>query len=566
MTLEPIEAEPVTTKRELIGYWAYNSAMSGVGQLGRLILFPLLLDSLARGAGTFTDHPDVNCTESDENVLLSHGLDPNALPACLVTLGGSWSITTVAYANYSIGVAVLLQGLLFLSIASFADYGRWRKLLMIIIGCIGAFTCMIMPVAHTPDTFLLCGLLTIVAGAMQSVSYIFLDSYFPLLTRNDPKVLRYNHHMHEIVEAEHTVLNEEDASPAKGDAESEFSQDVAQKDTELQVDDKHPMQSFDERGNTIQAYANMASFGTGFASIVLGAIVLRVLPASYSILGMEFLVLACGVYWLGLGIFCWMSLQQRPGPPLPKGANYLTFSWKEMGSTIMSCRQVPNTFYFLISFFFYSDGMFTLAQLAILFCREKLGMTNAQALVVAALFPITGLIGNIVLLKIQQFFKISTKRMLMACVIAVYILPVYAGIGLFSSSFGIVNQWEGYLVSAWYGVCYAGISAFGKVLFTELVPKGSESRFFALSAFADRGSSWIGTVMVGAITDATKDVRYGMISLLIMFIFGFPFLCVVNMQKGAHDARVFSSKHQSQTTMQVDDQDTNQKLDVIKSV
>ena len=90
------------------------------------------------------------------------------------------------------------------------------------------------------------------------------------------------------------------------------------------------------------------------------------------------------------------------------------------------------------------------------------------------------------------------------------------------------------------GFIFGPIQSFGKVLFAEIIPEGSESEFFALAAIVDRGSSWIGPILVAAVTNGL-NIRYGMASISSLFILGLPPLYFVDVKKGIRDARSYSN-------------------------
>jgi UMF1 family MFS transporter len=95
--------------------------------------------------------------------------------------------------------------------------------------------------------------------------------------------------------------------------------------------------------------------------------------------------------------------------------------------------------------------------------------------------------------------------------------------------------------------------SFGKVLFAEIIPEGSESEFFALAAIVDRGSSWIGPILVGSVTNAL-NIRYGMASISILFIIGLPLLYMVDVKKGVVDARAYARRILEDSDLLFDDE------------
>ena len=102
---------------------------------------------------------------------------------------------------------------------------------------------------------------------------------------------------------------------------------------------------------------------------------------------------------------------------------------------------------------------------------------------------------------------------------------------------------------------FGPIQSFGKVLFAEIIPEGSESEFFALAAIVDRGSSWIGPILVGAVTNSL-NIRYGMASISILFIGALPPLYFVNVKKGIKDARGYANQVLDSTTENFDENDS----------
>jgi UMF1 family MFS transporter len=64
-----------------------------------------------------------------------------------------------------------------------------------------------------------------------------------------------------------------------------------------------------------------------------------------------------------------------------------------------------------------------------------------------------------------------------------------------------------YPLGAVYGFVMGGLSSFCRSFYGELIPPGFEATFYALYAITDKGSSIFGPAIVGAITDATGEIR-----------------------------------------------------------
>lgn len=74
---------------------------------------------------------------------------------------------------------------------------------------------------------------------------------------------------------------------------------------------------------------------------------------------------------------------------------------------------------------------------------------------------------------------------------------------------------------------------------SELTPPGCEAEFYSLYELTDKGSSWIGPLVFGAIYNATGRFRDGWIFLAAMFVIAIPPLFWVDVARGREAAKKF---------------------------
>lgn len=96
-----------------------------------------------------------------------------------------------------------------------------------------------------------------------------------------------------------------------------------------------------------------------------------------------------------------------------------------------------------------------------------------------------------------------------------------------------------YVAAAWYGLQIGAIQSFSRVLMAELVPPGSEAEFFSLYEVTDKGSSWMGPLIVAAIYDKTGNFRDAFWFLLAATLLPIPIIWFVNMNRGREAAKSF---------------------------
>jgi len=87
------------------------------------------------------------------------------------------------------------------------------------------------------------------------------------------------------------------------------------------------------------------------------------------------------------------------------------------------------------------------------------------------------------------------------------------------------------------GFVLGGLSSYCRSLFGELIPPGSEAAFYALYAITDKGSSIFGPAIVGAIVDATGEIRPAFWFLAVLIGLPGPLVWFVNVERGRKEGR-----------------------------
>ena len=174
--------EPPTSSKEIWAFYYYNMALSGVGQLSLVLTFPLILEGLAREHGHLE-----NSKESCPPLNGTTDITAKPLP-CFVDFG-NLTLSTTSYATFVISLSVLLQAIVYISLASLGDYGGYRKRFLILFGLLGSLTTISIPSAYKGELFWVAGIIVALVNVFHGASFVFLDGYFPILVRNDPNVL-----------------------------------------------------------------------------------------------------------------------------------------------------------------------------------------------------------------------------------------------------------------------------------------------------------------------------------------------------------------------------------------
>merc|ERR1719247_3917289 len=95
----------------------------------------------------------------------------------------------------------------------------------------------------------------------------------------------------------------------------------------------------------------------------------------------------------------------------------------------------------------------------------------------------------------------------------------YGAVGIVSSTVGLRSRLEMYVFAVVHGFILGPIQAFTRTLYSDLVPVGRESEFFALYQVTDKGSSFIGPLVISYVAESCPSLHYGFVYLLTMIVF-----------------------------------------------
>ena len=507
--LQSVVPVTLTSRKELFGWWLYYFSYAPVSAVAMVLLIPLLLQDLARRAGHIYNDPTSNCTNEPGEI-------------CVLWKWGAWSVTPSAFAYYIIGLSVACQALVFISVGALADYGRLRKGMLALCTWLGSFSACAMILVAGPSFVYLAAGLTIILNIFYGTASVFYNAYLPLLVQNHPKYL----------EAESNLRMNPERLPT--DSNRFFT----------------PQQrKLHKIGEKVSSFISTMGIAAGYCA---GIFVILSVILYFQIIGTEgrsiqICIAACGIWWLIFSSISLCYLKYRPGPPLPENCNYLSFSWKKLGKTLQKCRKLPTTFSFLSCYFFYSDGFNTMGSAAILIARQSLNVGIAKLTVCALIAPICALFGTIFFFFIQRTFKISSKTMLIGILCMMGCIPIYCAIGLISNTIGLRKEWEIYAITSVYGTIIGAAQSFSRVVFAELIPVGDESEFFSLYAITDKGSAFLGPMIIAILSDYTNQPRFGLLFLAALIIIPIPLIITkVNMAKGKQECMKFIQQEQEQ--------------------
>ncbi|MGL4773107.1 MAG: MFS transporter [Clostridium sp.] len=192
-----------------------------------------------------------------------------------------------------------------------------------------------------------------------------------------------------------------------------------------------------------------------------------------------------------------------------KEKEYIKESFKKLVNTTRKIRANKNLTLFLIAFFFYIDGVHTVISMATVFASD-IGIDMSGLMIILIILQIVAVPFSILYGKLAK--KYSSKLMIMIGIFTYCMVAIYA---LF-----ITNLTEFLILALLVGSAQGGVQALSRSMFGKLIPKENSGEYFGIYNIFGRISSALGPLLVGIVAQITGETRYGVLSLIVLFILG----------------------------------------------
>eukprot|EP01084_Bolivina_argentea_P247506 414071_1 len=279
-----------------------------------------------------------------------------------------------------------------------------------------------------------------------------------------------------------------------------------------------------------------------------------------STLGIRIVIFSVFVWWFGWQIITLFTMKKRVKISIPSNSSVWTISaqntWNILTETFSEYKYIRNM---LIAWFFYSDALGSMTVASVLFASIELNFSAAELGLMLLEYEICAAVGNIIHLFMQKKLGWNCKQMVLYHLIIYSIIPWYVAIGLIPNApFGLISKWELWLFAFIYSIQLGSLQGFGRALVSSLIPIGKENKIFSLYAITDKGSSWIGPLLMGFLADKT-ELRWGMLYIIAFLWISLPFIWNIDLIDGMKQAGKLEEKN-----IQITD-DTSQSKNTIEA-
>ena len=201
-------------------------------------------------------------------------------------------------------------------------------------------------------------------------------------------------------------------------------------------------------------------------------------------------------------------------------------SFKQLVRTFKDAKQEKHVFVYLIAFFFFINGVYTIIDMATAYGSalglDTTGLLLALLLTQIVAFPCAILFGRL-------SAKYDTGLLIKICIVCYTCITAF---GMF-----LVTLWQFWVLAVLVGMFQGGVQALSRSYLGKIIKPERSGEFYGLMDICGKGASFMGTTLVAFVSQVTAGVKITVFglqlqnenlavgSLIILFCIGFVLFC-----------------------------------------
>ncbi|NQU28487.1 MAG: MFS transporter [Candidatus Marinimicrobia bacterium] len=209
----------------------------------------------------------------------------------------------------------------------------------------------------------------------------------------------------------------------------------------------------------------------------------------------------------------------------------IPLGWIQLRNTFKDIKHLKVVGMFLLAYWLYIDGVDTIIRMA-LSLGIDLGFPDSSLIIALLLVQFLAFPFTMIYYKLST--KIGVKKAIMIGILG-YAFITFLG-------YFMQTVWHFYALAVLISMFQGGIQALSRSIYSRIIPKEKAAEFYGFYNMLGKFAAVIGPVMMGTITYVTGNPRFGILSILILFILGGYFLLKVDIKEGERMAEEYLAK------------------------
>lgn len=219
----------------------------------------------------------------------------------------------------------------------------------------------------------------------------------------------------------------------------------------------------------------------------------------------------------GINAFWWFLMSV----PILKNFKQIHYSDKKAGinstfselyRTFLEITKNKKVFLFIIAFFFYIDGVYTIIDMATAY-GKALGLDDTGLLLALLVTQIVAFPCAIIFGRLSNKYK--SEKLLSICVLAYVFIAIFA---IFLS-----NQTQFWILAVLVGMFQGGIQALSRSHFGKIIPPEKAGEYYGILDICGKGAAFLGTMLVSMATQISGNSSIGVSIIAPLILLGYIF-------------------------------------------
>ncbi|CAN5169712.1 MFS transporter [soil metagenome] len=292
----------------------------------------------------------------------------------------------------------------------------------------------------------------------------------------------------------------------------------------------------EEKRDKISSYGFAVGYLGGVIMLVLNILLIQYADNFGLSKGMAVRVslLAASLWWgIFALVFFYLVKSRDAVKEIPDDKNLVTIGFSEVIGTFKRLYKLKKTFWFLIAYLLYNDGIQTVITASSVFLAQDLfvarGLETDETFLLGIFLvaQISALVGSLVFERIARV--IGAKNTIIVS------LVIWCGIVIYAYGF-LESTFQAWIMSVFIGLVLGSTQALSRSLFSRMIPEGSESSFFGIYEISEKGTSWLGQLVFAIVVGISGSYRQAILALIFFFVVGSIILLFTNTEQGIHEA------------------------------
>jgi UMF1 family MFS transporter len=260
--------------------------------------------------------------------------------------------------------------------------------------------------------------------------------------------------------------------------------------------------------------------------------------------------LSVALWWGLFTLFTIFWVPEKKVPSVEKSAQSITAAgFRQFAGTFKKIRHLNVVFLFLLAYWFYIDGVDTIIRMAVDY-GLSLGFKSSDLIVALLIVQFVGFPAALIFGKLGELWSVR-KSIFLA-------IAIYMGVTIWGTMMS--RPMEFYVLAVVIGLVQGGIQALSRSYYSRLIPKNKAAEYYGFYNMLGKFAVILGPVLMGLVGLIVKRVlmppspteeqiiavgqlasRWGMASILLLFIIGGVLFYFVDEEKGKQQAAVLEA-------------------------